>query len=860
MIRQWAIPLRTLFPTLVLVLAVAAGARGENKAPEPLWRAVVPPGVSESDRDRSRFRVDEKKDPLRGFEDDAAGWGLEEWENIEGLGEPEPREPKRARGRASEGEWSLVLPVQFPKPTVLYKRSTIGDFRYVTYDLFLPADCPGRVRAVFFLKNKDGLWFQSLSGTPFIRASDGSLTAGPSATRLVPGEWNTIGVDLRGGRAGLASRGSLARWQERFADETVSIGFTIYGDTEWSGNVLFDNLRGWSLAGAPGGRLAVRDLSFPPRAGTYSRWELSCGLTREFANPFDPEEIAVDLIVTTPSGATQTVPGFFSQDFQRRLTSAGEELAPVGRGDWRVRYAPREAGRYSFRLRVVAGDERLMTRERSFMVEKSDHPGYVRVSRKDIRCFEFENGEPFYPIGHNYRSPTDLRGSRVLGWPIMPDQGTFAYERALERAARGGENFFEVWLSSWWLGLEWTAAWKNYHGLGRYNLANAWRLDRVLEKARDLGMRAHVVIDNHGKYSEFSDPEWDYSPYNSRNRVSGGFIRTPGEFFSNEKSKKLYRQKTRYIFARWGYDPTILGFELVSELNLTGSRSSSHGSSHGRTSNLRETRRKWHDEMTRYFRTVDSGGGLYTTHYCGDYKLIDPQMVSLPGISYVACDGYRGDEAPFAELAAATSENNEKFMKPFMVTEYGGNWNGTSEAGLEADLHSGLWGSFMTAAGGTPLLWWFEFIDKRDLYWHYSALAKFARGEDRRDLRLKMRSPEVERSPSGVELAAMAYMSRRRGYAWLYALGPMMRYPREPLAVEGARVRFADVEDGAWAVEFWDTVAGEIIRAEILDAADGVLVVDPPSFGNDIAMKLRRVKLLTEENAPSWVRPAPTSD
>jgi hypothetical protein len=235
-------------------------------------------------------------------------------------------------------------------------------------------------------------------------------------------------------------------------------------------------------------------------------------------------------------------------------------------------------------------------------------------------------------------------------------------------------------------------------------------------------------------------------------------------------------------------------------------------------------------------------------------------MVRLPGISYVACDGYRSSGAPFSTLAAATAENHEQFKKPFMITEYGGNWNGTSEAGLEADIHSGIWGGYMTSAAGTPLLWWFEFIDRRDLYWHYDALAKFARGEDRRDPKLKTRKPSVEGGPSGIDLASMAYMSRRRGYAWVYAVKPMTRYPRSPSVVDGARVRFAYVEDGPWAVEFWDTATGERFRSEILNAKNGTLVVDLPEFKNDIAMKLRRAKLLTDENAPTWTEATPQDE
>lgn len=250
--------------------------------------------------------------------------------------------------------------------------------------------------------------------------------------------------------------------------------------------------------------------------------------------------------------------------------------------------------------------------------------------------------------------------------------------------------------------------------------------------------------------------------------------------------------------------------------------------------------------MTDYFREIDPGRHLYTTHYSGDCNNVNPVMVRHGGIDYVTGDGYRGTDRPFAELAHATAQNHERFGKPFMVTEYGGNWNGTSEAGLEADLHSGLWGSYMTSAAGSPLLWWFDFIDVRDLYWHFKALAEFDRGEDRRDPELKGRRPPVEKSPPGIPLQGMAYMSRERGYAWVYSVRAMTLYPSEPIAVEGARVRFGDVKPGHWKVAFWDTVSGERFRSEILKESGGSLVVDLPRFANDVAMKLSSTTLLPD--------------
>jgi hypothetical protein len=150
----------------------------------------------------------------------------------------------------------------------------------------------------------------------------------------------------------------------------------------------------------------------------------------------------------------------------------------------------------------------------------------------------------------------------------------------------------------------------------------------------------------------------------------------------------------------------------------------------------------------------------------------------------------------------------------------------------------------MTSAGATPLLWWFDLIDRKDLYWHYRALADFARGEDRRDPGFRMRAVAFEKTPPGTELAALAYMAGRRGYAWVYAVGPMMRYPAKPVTVSGVRVRLDELERGTWAVEFWDTVRGEIAKGMLVETQGASLRLDMPAFDNDMAMKLRRTERL----------------
>src|SRR5262249_28232131 len=132
-----------------------------------------------------------------------------------------------------------------------------------------------------------------------------------------------------------------------------------------------------------------------------------------------------------------------------------------------------------------------------------------------------------------------------------------------------GENMAEVWMASWWVGIEWTTKWRNYYGAGRYSLQNAWKLDRLLDMARENGLNIHLVLDNHGKFSEWFDWEWYLNPYNSF-CDAGGPVGTAAEFFTDERARQMHKNKLRYIAARWGADPAVMGWELVSEFDLVG--------------------------------------------------------------------------------------------------------------------------------------------------------------------------------------------------------------------------------------------------------------------------------------------------
>jgi hypothetical protein len=190
-----------------------------------------------------------------------------------------------------------------------------------------------------------------------------------------------------------------------------------------------------------------------------------------------------------------------------------------------------------------------------------------------------------------------------------------------------------------------------------------------------------------------------------------------------------------------------------------------------------------------------------------------------------------GAEQHWAQLAQA---------KPFWVTEYGGNWNATSEPRLKADLHSGLWSTWLTNAVGTPLFWWYDYVDRRNLYSHYRAFSRFIRGEDRRGL--KGQAAEVEVLGDSAGLKGLRYRWRRGAYAWVYDTRAMEELPEAgaPCHHEDVRLRLTGLENGRYQVEYWDTYTGQVVsKASVeVDANQGVDLQLPP-FDNDLAIKVK---------------------
>lgn len=452
----------------------------------------------------------------------------------------------------------------------------------------------------------------------------------------------------------------------------------------------------------------LRLLSVTPSRTQVPRYglvEFRLNLQATYRNAFDPDQIAVEGVFTTPSGGKVQVPGFFYRAYSRKLEGRDERLSPDGEPDWRIRFAPTQVGRYQMVVTVRDSTGKMVRSQPvAFRCVASQQPGFVRLSKDDRRYFAFDNGQPYLPIGAN------------VCWGSS--RGTFDYDDWLPRYARAGGNYFRVWLGPSWVtfGLERTGEPRERYGVGKIDLANAWRLDYVLDLARQLGMYVMLCIDSFNElrkrqYGGF--PFWEETPHNAAN---GGPLKEPIEFWTHPEMLRAYRNKLRYLVARYGWCTNVLCWEFWNEVDIVGPDAY----------NL-ELITRWHREMGDYLRRLDPWKHLITTSFADSNgrEVID----RLPQIEFSQTHHYGSRD--ISSVLTFFQRKKEAYGKPHLVGEFGAGAMGedphVDPTGIA--LHSGIWSTVMDGSAGTAMLWWWDnHIHPHDLYFHFAALSRFLRG------------------------------------------------------------------------------------------------------------------------------------
>ncbi len=624
------------------------------------------------------------------------------------------------------------------------------------------------------------------------------------------GQWNTFHIVMRGDRLSVTLNGVpvLDNAQLPGIPARGPLALQHHGDRkdgEWGAS--FVQFRRIFIKELDGGKLRLS----PPasRPEVFERVEIPVDGVPSAANPFDPEAIALDLEVIQPSGRRLRVPGYFYQEFDRNLEGNREVLAPNGKGNWRIRWLPLEAGRHTLVATVTLGGARAARGETVIEVAPGRRRGLARVEPEGKRYFRLDDGTPLF-----------LNGLCAC-WHGR--RGTYDYDDWLAAYQKAGINYIRIWMWHQAFGIEWDKG-----DRVQYRLDNAWRLDRVLAEAERRGVFVMLCLDYHGIFEVKPDywggnNFWPRHPYNAAN---GGPCQTQNDFFTSDEAKRLYAKRLRYLVARWSAFPNLLAWEFFNEID-NEYKYLKH-----------EDVVAWHREMGRLLRVLDPCRHLITSSFTGGSER--PDLFALPEMDFAQYHSYN-EKHPAQMAAEKAAKFFEKYHKPFFVSEYGTDWRGwkpDTDPHFRA-LHQAIWSGVFTGAVGTGMTWWWESIHTAGLYQHWSALNRFLAGTGigRPDLGpARLENIEGSATPFGVAAHDEALIwLLDRAYDW-----PDGAMEVNPRPADNVKVTLAGVNDGVWSIEWWDTLTGERVASGEATASGGALPLAPPAFQVDIAARMKK--------------------
>ena len=140
------------------------------------------------------------------------------------------------------------------------------------------------------------------------------------------------------------------------------------------------------------------------RVPQYSKLELCVALDATYDNPFDPDDVQLDALFTTPSGRQCVVPGFFTVEHRCEVADGVEVLIPQQESGWRVRFTPQEIGRYQWQLRLRDRSGEITGGGGTVECTPGNCPGFIRTSKSDPHYLAFDNGDGFSPSATTCRS------------------------------------------------------------------------------------------------------------------------------------------------------------------------------------------------------------------------------------------------------------------------------------------------------------------------------------------------------------------------------------------------------------------------------------------------------------------------
>ncbi len=426
-------------------------------------------------------------------------------------------------------------------------------------------------------------------------------------------------------------------------------------------------------------------------------FELDIQLTTSVTNPYDFNSVRLFGIFSSPDGTTYEQDGFLYQHFE----SENGLLVPSGDTYWKIRFTPRQTGNWTFRVKVVDADGFDISETISFQCLAADNPGFVSFDW-DSRYLSDDQGKTIFLVGEN------------IAWSEY-QSGNDRMHLFMSGLAESGANFAKLMMVPWSYSIEWGVD-------GLMNYANrqdrAFLLDSVFRMAHHHGLYLQLAFSIHNELRDgYAGEDWQSNPYN---QINGGPCAEPRDFFSNPTAKEIFINRMRYISARWGYEPLLFGWELLSESD-----------NFPNYSQFADDVASWAGQMAGLMKEIDPNNHPVSVGFA--LTTSNPDVWNHPDIGFTQLHYYTERADIEGEIFRMTGVYNDAYNKAVLVGEYGIGHIMDSIIAKDPDgwaLHNGLWTSALSGSFGSVVPWyWDAYIHELDLYYRFTGISSFMRNE-----------------------------------------------------------------------------------------------------------------------------------
>lgn len=408
----------------------------------------------------------------------------------------------------------------------------------------------------------------------------------------------------------------------------------------------------------------------------YEKAEWDITVAAAFSNPYLQEDIALDMYLVSPSGKSLILPCYY------------EKGSGKGSSQWKARFLPQESGKYAYQFKLKkSGHMAAASKKEVFNAVATAGKGILH--KNDDWTFKFDNGHLFRGLGENLcwesRDQDDSKFFKELH-----ERKKYNYEFMVPALKNNGGDYFRTWICSWNLPLDWKGGFNN----SRYTSSDAYFNPSAIQKLD----RLVALSDSLGTFMMLTLGEGSHDEKNGRYPVSNA------DFFSSQQAKAQYKNRLRFLVARWGYSPAIGAWEFFNEIDNIQFRNNDQPIS---ASDIVQ----WHDEMSTYLKELDPYGHLVTTSISHrDLKGLN----SLKNIDFNQKHIYKNNKA----LPTTIVQYVNEFKKPYVIGEYGYEYDWQKNfnlfaAEMDSDYKRGLWYGLFSPTPILPLSWWWEFFDDR---------------------------------------------------------------------------------------------------------------------------------------------------